>query len=51
MLTKPEFVDKYNDDLKATPAQLLAWKEWDKGNAQMQLVLIYNYKLILAELI
>jgi hypothetical protein len=33
MLTKPEFVNEYDDDLKATPAQLLAWKEWDKGNA------------------
>ena len=51
MLTKPEFVDEYNDDSKATPAQLLAQKEWDKGNAQMQLALIYNYKLVLAELI
>jgi hypothetical protein len=33
MLTKPEFVDEYNNDSKATPAQLLAWKKWDKGDA------------------
>jgi hypothetical protein len=51
MLAKPEFVDEYDDDSKATLAQLLAWKEWDKGDAQMQLALTYNCKPIPAELI
>jgi len=48
---KPNAVNEYDSDLKATPEQLKAWKEWEQGDATMQLAITCNCKTIPAQLI
>jgi hypothetical protein len=48
---KPTYVDEYDDNSKATLAELEAWNDWEQGDASMKLAITCNCKATPAQLV